>query len=486
MTKSFNFVAALAALAVVAFTPAAGYTQTTQQKAQQAAAQAAQQKAQQQAAQLRAQQQAQLAAAQAQLKALQAQQQAASQTQAAQQRAQQQAQAAQQAATQAAQQRAQQQAASQAQAAQQAAQLRAQQAQLGADQAKLQTLQAQQAAQQKAQQQATAQAQAAQQAAQQRAQQQAQLAADQARLQALQAQQAAQQKAQQVAAQSQAAQQAAQLRAQQQAQLAADQAKLQALQAQQAALVRSNTSGGVTTPAVAGANTPTNPKSQVAVSPSIQTGAQKIAVTPVLPAANGSATKIANSTPATNSPEPSGTSKSNQPPTAVAPPLSTGADVWKLPPLQRGVVIEKTALGRAPNLSSSVHNYPVIDDFTNNIATSIKSIDLTAKSYANVSQLKSKIRSYARTLDQFEGDQTTRVAGEGAIAGKELLIAVPKGVATAVQKAAITEVTAELSGELPGVGIKIVEVGGTGAVPVVGQILAVAQMIFTPSKAISK
>ncbi|MEO6062344.1 MAG: RHS repeat-associated core domain-containing protein, partial [Thermoflexales bacterium] len=52
-------------------------------------------------------------------------------------------------------------------------------------------------------------------------------------------------------------------------------------------------------------------------------------------------------------------------------------DVWKMRPFDRGQAIEDL-LGRSPNL---VRNFPGIDRFTNGVATSIKSIDVGAKTY---------------------------------------------------------------------------------------------------------
>ncbi|MRR31689.1 hypothetical protein EG834_15470, partial [bacterium] len=60
-----------------------------------------------------------------------------------------------------------------------------------------------------------------------------------------------------------------------------------------------------------------------------------------------------------------------------------GQDVWKMNPFTRGGEIEST-LGRSPNLAQ---NFPVIDRYNNGLATSIKSLDLGAKSYQNLTTL---------------------------------------------------------------------------------------------------
>lgn len=57
--------------------------------------------------------------------------------------------------------------------------------------------------------------------------------------------------------------------------------------------------------------------------------------------------------------------------------------VWQMRPFERGVAIENM-LGRSPQLAQ---NFPVIDRWNNGVATSIKSIDLMAKSYQNTGTL---------------------------------------------------------------------------------------------------
>ena len=102
--------------------------------------------------------------------------------------------------------------------------------------------------------------------------------------------------------------------------------------------------------------------------------------------------------------------------------------VWNLNPFQRGVEIENM-LGRSPQLAQ---NFPVIDRFVNGVATSIKSLDLGAKTYQNISRLSSTVRGYVNTLANWQG---TRWGGTNIqaidITSREVLLAVPPGASQA-------------------------------------------------------
>ena len=64
--------------------------------------------------------------------------------------------------------------------------------------------------------------------------------------------------------------------------------------------------------------------------------------------------------------------------------------VWRLGWAARGRAIEEAILGRLPSLRS-IANFPVIDDFVKGVATSIKSLDLTAATYQNGAALTRKL-----------------------------------------------------------------------------------------------
>lgn len=113
----------------------------------------------------------------------------------------------------------------------------------------------------------------------------------------------------------------------------------------------------------------------------------------------------------------------------------TAQSVWKLDTLKRGQEIERM-LGRSPQLSQ---NFPVIDRFENGVATSIKSIDLGARSYQNIGTLTSTVRGYANELAGWRG---TTWAGTQIdahqIISRELLLAIPQN-ATEAQLAALRQ-----------------------------------------------
>jgi RHS repeat-associated protein len=79
----------------------------------------------------------------------------------------------------------------------------------------------------------------------------------------------------------------------------------------------------------------------------------------------------------------------------------TPSSVWNMAATARGRVLENYILGRAANIP--VKNFPVIDDFANGVATSIKSMDLTAPTYQSSSRIISQLNNYAGKLSQFTG-----------------------------------------------------------------------------------
>ena len=80
---------------------------------------------------------------------------------------------------------------------------------------------------------------------------------------------------------------------------------------------------------------------------------------------------------------------------SVIPGERTIASVWRLGNFARGIAIE-TALGK--NLAAG---FPVIDKFLNGTATSIKSIDLTAKTYQDTEKLGSTLDNFVDKGSEF-------------------------------------------------------------------------------------
>ena len=110
--------------------------------------------------------------------------------------------------------------------------------------------------------------------------------------------------------------------------------------------------------------------------------------------------------------------------------------VWRLPPFQRGNIIHRL-LGQ--NLPS---NFPKIDRFANGIATSIKSIDLGAASYQNISTLMNTVRGYINTMANYQG-QPTRWSGviiyPHQITARAVDLAIPASGVTPAQLAALQQ-----------------------------------------------
>jgi RHS repeat-associated protein len=136
---------------------------------------------------------------------------------------------------------------------------------------------------------------------------------------------------------------------------------------------------------------------------------------------------------------------------------------WRLAPRLRGLAIEKVILNRAASFGGRViKNFPVIDDFilrgTRGIATSVKSLDLTAQTYQNTSQLLSRLNSFAHTLQRFSGAarQGFRVGPGGhAITDKILVVAFEQGAATSSQAQVIARFVREASTSFPGVKVVV-------------------------------
>lgn len=122
--------------------------------------------------------------------------------------------------------------------------------------------------------------------------------------------------------------------------------------------------------------------------------------------------------------------------------------VWGLKPFQRGVEIEKM-LGQ--NLPS---NFPVIDKFENGLATSIKSMDLSAKSYQNIATLDRTLTGYVDSVAAFNGRTWAGVTVNG-VTSRALELAIP-GVRSVAQQDAL--VRALQYGRSVGVDVKVITI----------------------------
>jgi hypothetical protein len=118
---------------------------------------------------------------------------------------------------------------------------------------------------------------------------------------------------------------------------------------------------------------------------------------------------------------------------AIFPPAAAaeGASaVWELGWAARGMTIsEKFGANLPPN-------FPVVDSWLNDIATSIKSIDLRALTYQSAPRLTYRVNNYIDHLALFDGAALDIwEINSSAIKGRVLNIVVPRGSMTAMQKA---------------------------------------------------
>ncbi|WP_214073231.1 RHS repeat-associated core domain-containing protein [Mucilaginibacter sp. dw_454] len=117
----------------------------------------------------------------------------------------------------------------------------------------------------------------------------------------------------------------------------------------------------------------------------------------------------------------------------------------------RGLDIEGALGGNLPK------NFPVIDRFANGVATSIKSIDLTAQTYQNASNLMSRLKGYVNSVAKFEGNNFGGFRiNASEITSRELNIAIQDGKATTEQLNVLEQV--RQYGAQNGVNVKITKV----------------------------
>lgn len=101
---------------------------------------------------------------------------------------------------------------------------------------------------------------------------------------------------------------------------------------------------------------------------------------------------------------------------------ASNLNVWKMSPLDRGWAIER-------RLGGWGNNFPVIDKFENGIATSIKSLDLGAKTYQKTGAVFNKLKGYIDDLAGFSGgSQSDKInISLRMVKGKTLELALPSG-----------------------------------------------------------
>lgn len=142
-------------------------------------------------------------------------------------------------------------------------------------------------------------------------------------------------------------------------------------------------------------------------------------------------------------------------PSSIAGSRPTNS-VWNIASYtERGRVVEQTILGRPANIAG---NFPIIDDFANGTATSIKSINLLDKSYQKTSYLKGVLNKFAEKLSGFNGRNWGgfRIPPQGQqINQRVLLIALEKDAASLEQQQVISEFLQTVRQNYPNVTVDI-------------------------------
>ena len=111
------------------------------------------------------------------------------------------------------------------------------------------------------------------------------------------------------------------------------------------------------------------------------------------------------------------------------PALDNATSVWNMPPMKRGVAIEKAA---GVNIGG---NYPVIDDLRGGVATSVKSIDLNAATYQKAGTVESKVKGYVDKLNYFQGVRQQGFDSRGTnMSTKVLNVYIPMGSGSTSQR----------------------------------------------------
>ena len=124
--------------------------------------------------------------------------------------------------------------------------------------------------------------------------------------------------------------------------------------------------------------------------------------------------------------------------------------IWNKGIKARGEEVELRILGGRRTLP---WNYPTIDDFSDNIATSIKSMDLTGSSAAG--RLRSEILKSARQLNAFKPRNwgSGKIANE-AVKGRKLVWAFETGAANKVQAQLLKQVAREVKQQYPNIQLR--------------------------------
>ena len=113
----------------------------------------------------------------------------------------------------------------------------------------------------------------------------------------------------------------------------------------------------------------------------------------------------------------------------IADKVVDAKGAWSLNPFDRGKSLEATLKGWGTN-------FPVIDmyDDATKTITSIKSLDLNAKSYKSGNAVYNRVKGYIDDLSNFKGkDYGGRSVPENGIESRVLKLAIPEGATQSQQ-----------------------------------------------------
>jgi len=118
---------------------------------------------------------------------------------------------------------------------------------------------------------------------------------------------------------------------------------------------------------------------------------------------------------------------------AEAAAVAATPSVWTLSPFERGVAIENQLGHNLPR------NFPVIDRFENGVATSIKSMDLSATTYQSIPAMERTLTGYIDKVAGFNGRTWAGVTVNN-VSSRALELAIPVARTVAQQGALVRAV----------------------------------------------
>ena len=135
----------------------------------------------------------------------------------------------------------------------------------------------------------------------------------------------------------------------------------------------------------------------------------------------------------------------------VIGPATEAASPWSLGPGPRGLAIEDALGGNLPA------GFKTFDRFADGVATSIKSVDLSASSYQSAGALTSRLSGYVDSVAAFDNYSLSGFSlSSSEISTRALEIAIQPGVGSSAQMAALNNVIAY--GSSQGVVVRVVTV----------------------------